>query len=824
MKKASYINLFIMLVLSDISYAAFQTPTNPNSAKECAICHYRWIDTFFIDGKGSDLVEYSSEKVAASPGMCFSCHDGSVRDSRARLNNSSGHKVNLAPPAEMEIPKLFPLDESGRMQCATCHTAHGVPSGPGTDTTIFMRTSNKDSAMCRMCHPNMDGGIVSGNHPLGRTKQKIPTKFIGHGSATSKEKENQMICETCHTAHGSPYENLLIDNDRNSELCLGCHLDKNIFTADGKKKPSHIINVIPKNVKIPEKIIAEGAKFGRGQEIICETCHKVHKNKVEKQLLLIKKDEKSTLCLTCHQDKQHLSETKHNLIQSAPKEKNLDGKTAGEAGICSPCHLPHKAARKFSGEKDYKIELCLSCHSKGNLAEKVNFRGMIHPLDVNPFKYKKSGIVFSPVDVDSKDLELPLYNKFGAQDKNGEMTCSTCHDAHALPLHPKNVEAGKDMNGDSVKPVSFLRSPPSEICGKCHHNKFLIANSKHDLMKSAPEAKNILNQTPAESGLCGSCHRVHGPEEEGHLWTKDALVKGEAPEQNSCEGCHNESGIAKKKINMGYSHPINISPLEKGIGTSLPLFDKNGKYSESGLMTCRTCHDPHRWDPLNTYTDDHFSAEGDAQNSFLRFENSPSPGLCVNCHSDKASVEKTDHDLMITAPSSKNIIDQTPLESGVCGVCHLVHNSKNKIVLWARKPGNGESIMEKMCDGCHTKNGSASSKKPLIASHPEDKLIVIMKDDSTDNLNHFPLFDETSGERISVGNISCPSCHDAHQWDPDGEKGKGMNMEGDPTNSFLRAKVESLPCKDCHGTDALMKYLYFHDPKKRTKKNLQDLD
>lgn len=47
-----------------------------------------------------------------------------------------------------------------------------------------------------------------------------------------------------------------------------------------------------------------------------------------------------------------------------------------------------------------------------------------------------------------------------------------------------------------------------------------------------------------------------------------------------------------------------------------------------------------------------------------------------------------------------------------------------------------------------------------------------------------------------------------------------MNVEGDLTSSFLRAKVESLPCKDCHGPDTLMKYLYFHDPKKRTKKIL----
>jgi len=105
------------------------------------------------------------------------------------------------------------------------------------------------------------------------------------------------------------------------------------------------------------------------------------------------------------------------------------------------------------------------------------------------------------------------------------------------------------------------------------------------------------------------------------------------------------------------------------------------------------------------------------------------------------------------------IVITTPHALDSSGVCHVVHNSKNKIVLWAQKLGNGESMMEKMCNGCHSENGSALHKKPLIASYPGDNRIVFKKDNITGNLNHFPLFHETSGERITEGNISCPSCH-----------------------------------------------------------------
>ena len=141
LKKIAYLNLLIifLLLLFSFAKASAEPAKNPNSAKACAICHYRWVDTFFTEGKGSDLVAYQSEKVVATPEMCFSCHDGSVKDSRARVNNDSGHKTNMPPPSHMKIPATFPLDEDGKMQCSTCHTAHGVPSGTGARDTRPVR-------------------------------------------------------------------------------------------------------------------------------------------------------------------------------------------------------------------------------------------------------------------------------------------------------------------------------------------------------------------------------------------------------------------------------------------------------------------------------------------------------------------------------------------------------------------------------------------------------------------------------------------------------------------------------------------------------------
>jgi predicted CXXCH cytochrome family protein len=758
--------LVIGLVLHfTISRAETPEPRNPGSAKECAICHYRWIDVFFIEGKGSDLVPYQSQKVVATPEMCFSCHDGSVVDSRERLDNDRGHKTNRPPPSHVKVPEVFPLDEDGNVQCATCHTAHGVPSG--TEETIFMRTSNRDSRMCGMCHPDMQGGLDFGNHPIGVAEQGIPQKLINRGAAEGAKKR-QIICETCHIAHGSPYESLLVESGMTSGLCLACHGDKDIFGPDRKRRPFHVINVKPRKVEIPERLGQRGAKVGHNGVIICQTCHKVHRNKIEKQLLLIVKDNKSTLCMTCHSDKGYLAGSKHDLIVSKPKEKNQQGKTAAQDGVCSACHLPHKPARKLSGDKDFTTQLCLSCHGKGSMAEKPSLMGSTHPVAVSLLE---KGVA-DRVDVEMRKLSLPLFDKLGVHDKRGEMTCLTCHDPHRWSARSSTGEVTFNVKGNRA--TLFLRKESPEICSECHNKKFHIAESSHDLSKVAPKEKNILGQTFSESGLCGTCHLMHNARE-GFLWARELDTKTDHLSKGFCISCHQENGIAKEKLIKKHSHPMNISPFEKGLTTTLPLFDKFGKKGKDGVMSCSTCHDSHRPDSAGTLASVNDS-ETRLGNRFLRSENSPSPKLCANCHAGEAYVEKTDHDLTITAPFSMNVTGQKPIESGPCGVCHLVHNSRNEIILWAQGFGGGKDLIEMMCTSCHSETGPVSSKK----------------------IHHLQT------KQAGPVDWSCGACHNVHQWDPeDKTKGNGADVEGDGTNSFLIERRDSLPCADCHGRDEL---------------------
>ncbi|MBU3944180.1 MAG: hypothetical protein KJ900_02130 [Proteobacteria bacterium] len=737
-RSSTYLLFLLFLLFSTIflhhtsSLADQPPPRNPNSAKECAICHYRWIDTFFIDGKGTDLVPYEeTTKAVASQEMCFSCHDGSVADSRGKVYNDHRHPINKPPPPGMEIPAIFPLDDKGNMQCFTCHTAHGVSSEMGIERAVFIRASNDNSSMCMMCHKGKEGGPAAGNHPIGTIKRPIPEKMLSRGSVEGSDKK-QLICQTCHTVHGSPYDNFLVDNNRDS----------------------------------------------------------------------------AQLCLDCHEEKGGVLNTGHDLRRSAANSKNSKGQNPEKSGICGACHLVHGAkkvalwARELPDKSENRIQdLCISCHNRQGLAPEKLLKGYAHPVNIS---LKDKGMT----------PDLPVYDLKGKQipfkSKEALLTCLTCHDPH---------QKGTDRQAKMTPPSSsFLRvegGQPERLCRQCHVQQARIVGSDHDLRNTGPTTKNDRGQSALESDVCGVCHLVHGAQTE-NLWARNVPGKSTFPAQDLCLTCHKSKGEADKKVIGGHSHPVDIDPAKKGINTKLPLYDKQGKKAGNGVIACLTCHNPHQWNPQKPEDHGGNNPEGNAKNSFLRLEVAPRPVLCGNCHGAKAYVEKTDHDLTITAPKAKNMQGQTPAESGVCGACHIIHNGKNKVRLWARDYGIGKGIMDRMCNSCHSETGSGRNKVPKVSTHPEKQLIANPGRNSKDQANYFPLFDNATGAFKTVGDIACSSCHDVHQWDPkQASQGTGNNLEGKATNSFLRIQTYNMICKDCHGLDSLFRFKYYHDSKKR---------
>ena len=676
-------------------------------------------------------------------------------------------------------------------------------------------------AMCVTCH---DGYVVDsrvrvteGNlhHALKKVPEslKLPEIF-------RLNKNNEIYCGTCHTLHdfkgsaevgSTPF--MRFDNER-SQMCIACHVGK----TEQQGIANHPVLKEAKDIPLLEAA-KKGARFGPSREIICQSCHHAHGKQA-----LVSPVKNSSLCTICHQTKKSLINGKHDLRFTLPDIKNVKQQRPSESGPCGVCHIPHNAAgRKLWAKRldpeNPASQMCLTCHAEQTGVKTKRIGRHSHPTNVKL------------VSGQSQSGELPLFSAAATRDPGGRVQCFTCHNAHQWdPVSPDN-SGGKNVEGDASN--SFLRisnSVSSNLCAKCHTDKKQVINSDHNLKVTAPEEKNAQGFTAAISGPCGACHLPHNAAGL-KLWAKP--LSGDANWSSQlCTGCHHKVGAAQTKLIGDKDHPIDVTLKELKLSESgnrmvlnLPLYGDDGKTLPAGKMVCLTCHDPHTWSAQRSRPEPAYglqNIEGDASSSFLRIANYPSSALCGTCHPAQAGIDGTDHDLKTTAPQAVNLLGQTVEMSGTCGACHLVHNGPSKFKLWGRSysslPEN-ENIMNALCTGCHSKGNIAEKKVPPIATHPTGKLISNIIGYNKKNGRYTPIFDE-NGQETNVGEISCPSCHNAHQWSPllreeavpQARKDNGMYKF-----RFLRNMSKDIVCINCHGRQALYRYLYFHSPDKRKK-------
>ena len=188
-----------------------------------------------------------------------------------------------------------------------------------------------------------------------------------------------------------------------------------------------------------------------------------------------------------------------------------------------------------------------------------------------------------PIGITNREIpdNLLSLGSIKGSDKN-QIICQTCHTVHGSPYDNFLLEDNRDS---------------ARLCLDCHKEKTGLLDTAHDLRRTAPTAKNNKGQTPAQSGICGACHLVHGANKMV-LWARELSANSNNLTQDLCISCHNKQGIASEKSLHGYAHPVNISLQDSGMTPRLPTFDRMGKrvpyVSKQALLTCSTCHDPHQ--------------------------------------------------------------------------------------------------------------------------------------------------------------------------------------------------------------------------------------
>ena len=192
-----------------------------------------------------------------------------------------------------------------------------------------------------------------------------------------------------------------------------------------------------------------------------------------------------------------------------------------------------------------------------------------------------------------------------------QIQCSTCHDIHQMTQGPQ-----------------LLRSPrqDSSLCLACHLEMGIVLNTLHDLKTSAPTVCNVRHETAVESGACGSCHLEHQASSE-----LSPLPAKENFRDSFCTRCHNQSENSVASVPIYLDHPVTnllnrMLPQQPGY---LPTFDDRGRRSATGVITCRTCHEPH-----GVVVNSAANGKSSCLGKFLR--SATDLNLCADCHGSEA--------------------------------------------------------------------------------------------------------------------------------------------------------------------------------------------
>ncbi len=785
-------SLAVLLTMLALSQGA-QAKLKKSMKKECLICHENWL----LEAKvKSPKLLIKKPFTATDKLMCLSCHDGSMADDRLTFIgfHNFTHPVDKKVPKDFKIPKGFPL-RNGRLYCGTCHTPHTKSGSEKKLDYTFMRKPNVNSALCMECHKeNAKHGI---NHPIlkdteGKLKLKYAIKVKELGGKLTKN--NELTCESCHSAHRGRAKEALIENAQNSNLCALCHME-NLNTKEHPNFRNH-----PIHKKFPKGADVEFFKEKKAvvSSVECLTCHKVHKE--ENKHLVVVKEKK--LCILCHVSEKWVNKTKHNI----------------NGNSCKSCHTPHKAkARELWAKEippsafDYAslIEakgkddiLCLSCH---------------YPQSrINGKEVPDVGVLTHPTGKRVKEkVKLPL--------PGGTMSCTTCHDPHhSFNNNPK----GK-----------FLRKERLSLCYECHRKEADVKNGAH----------GIIDKKRWKRGDCAACHNVHKAKG-GYL---SRVVYGETspmepPVDGFCLACHDPEGMAKHKVKQTAfnEHPVGVkNPTDK-----LP-----GK-----KISCATCHDPHTHKEellripvkgesklcLTCHTDQNLkgtphdllnnrkvnltekereklmkngscSACHTPHNPKFKvlWSLEPAKGktigekLCLSCHekgklAEKATIGKYSHpigreitekNLQMIENSHLPLINQMtghPAkrgETGVldCATCHDPHNGADKAKL-TRYISTGDSPL---CTSCHAQEGR------VIGT--EHDMRVVKKN-----------FKNALGKDVLKDGV-CSACHVPH-------RAKDELLWATDVKDITDNRVSNY-CLTCHSKGGIAKekvVKYFYHPKK----------
>jgi predicted CXXCH cytochrome family protein len=362
-------------------------------------------------------------------------------------------KGELRDPTSQE--KQLHLDNSGQLQCTSCHDPHNDQFGN------FLLMDNSSSALCLNCH-------VPAQWTTSAHASSLAT-WNGTGQNPWPHTSGKTVaangCENCHQPHKAGTKPNLLNFARTEDNCLVCHngsvAAKNVASEFNKASVHSLTGATS------ARDISLSPKVASNEHVSCVDCHNPHATQV-----------------------------------GAAVAGGVSGALTQVRGInASGGQVPTSS---------YEYEICFRCHANGvALASSMTARQVPQPnvrlqFDSGNRSYHpvlavaKSGqdrTLVSPWTTASRMLCTDCHNNDQGPGARGSGPNGP-HGSRYAPLLERNLQR-TDFQPESATTYA--------LCYKCHNQGVLMSDSLH--------SSHVRDQKTA----CTTCHDPHGVQTQTHL-------------------------------------------------------------------------------------------------------------------------------------------------------------------------------------------------------------------------------------------------------------------------------------------------------------------
>lgn len=210
---------------------------------QCHTVHGATAQTTNPAGLTNPILLADNQPGAFYGAFCISCHNGTIPTGGVNAGGVAAADVfNYAMAVSDATTVKHPTTTATAGGCSLCHDVHN-PSTATTNIPHLLRSDNTDGAYCTSCHTGGGGPTIGTSHPYGQTPTSVtmnsgltpalpwsdeinddPTDAVFTGLDYPSATADQIVCESCHSAHRQgTYAPLLRETNAANELCGSCH-------------------------------------------------------------------------------------------------------------------------------------------------------------------------------------------------------------------------------------------------------------------------------------------------------------------------------------------------------------------------------------------------------------------------------------------------------------------------------------------------------------------------------------------------------------------------------------------------------------------------